>query len=147
MEQVESASSALSKLKSVGIKLSMDDFGKGYSSLSYLHQFPFDTLKIDRSFISCIGDSGEHTEIVRTIISLAKGLGLDVVAEGVETEGQLLQLRNLGCQYGQGYFFSRPLSADAAGALLRDPPHWFEPSTRNGPVKAPTNGAVAKKRA
>ena len=75
MEQVESASSALSKLKSLGIKLAMDDFGKGYSSLSYLHQFPFDTLKIDRSFIAGIGTSGENTEIVRTIISLGQGSG------------------------------------------------------------------------
>jgi len=136
MEQVELASSALSKLKSLGIKLAMDDFGKGYSSLSYLHQFPFDTLKIDRSFIACIGDAGENTEIVRTIISLAKGLGLDVVAEGVETESQLFQLKDLGCHFGQGYFFSRPLSAEAAGALLSDPPHWFESSIRDVPVIA-----------
>jgi len=130
MEQVESASSALTRLKSLGIKLAMDDFGKGYSSLSYLHQFPFDTLKIDRSFISRIGPAGENTEIVRTIISLARGLGLDVVAEGVETADQLNHLRDLGCHYGQGYLFSRPLTADAAAALLADPPHWFEPETR-----------------
>jgi EAL domain-containing protein (putative c-di-GMP-specific phosphodiesterase class I) len=147
MDQVESALSALSNLKLLGIKLSMDDFGKGYSSLSYLHQFPFDTLKIDRSFISGIGESGEHTEIVRTIISLAKGLGLDVVAEGVETESQLVQLRNLGCQFGQGYFFSRPLSAESAGALLRDQPRWFEPSTRDVPMKLAAHGAFADKRA
>jgi diguanylate cyclase (GGDEF)-like protein len=134
MEQVESASSALSKLKTLGIKLAMDDFGKGYSSLSYLHQFPFDTLKIDRSFIACIGPSGENTEIVRTIVSLARGLGLDVVAEGVETENQLFQLKDLGCQFGQGYFFSRPLSAEAAGALLRDPPRWFESSNQDVPA-------------
>jgi diguanylate cyclase (GGDEF)-like protein/PAS domain S-box-containing protein len=136
MEQVELASSALSKLKSLGIKLAMDDFGKGYSSLSYLHQFPFDTLKIDRSFISCIGTAGENTEIVRTIIALAKGLGLDVVAEGVETESQLFQLKNLGCHFGQGYFLSRPLSPEAAGALLRDPPRWFESSLRDVPLIA-----------
>jgi diguanylate cyclase (GGDEF)-like protein/PAS domain S-box-containing protein len=134
MEQVESASSALSKLKTLGIKLAIDDFGKGYSSLSYLHQFPFDTLKIDRSFIACIGPFGENTEIVRTIVSLAKGLGLDVVAEGVETENQLFQLKDLGCQFGQGYFFSRPLSAEAAGALLRDPPRWFESSNQDVPA-------------
>jgi diguanylate cyclase (GGDEF)-like protein/PAS domain S-box-containing protein len=147
MEHVESASSALSKLKSVGIKLSMDDFGKGYSSLSYLHQFPFDTLKIDRSFISSIGDSGEHTEIVRTIISLAKCLGLEVVAEGVETESQLYQLRNLGCHFAQGYFFSRPLTAEAAGALLRDQPRWFESSIRDMPANGAANGAFANNRA
>ncbi len=136
MEQVESASSALLKLKALGIKLAMDDVGKGYSSLSYLHQFPFDTLKIDRSFIAGIGDAGENTAIVRTIISLAKGLGLDVVAEGVETASQLSQLKDLGCQFGQGYFLSRPLSAEAAGALLRDPPRWFESSIRDVPVIA-----------
>jgi diguanylate cyclase (GGDEF)-like protein/PAS domain S-box-containing protein len=147
MEQVESASSALSKLKSLGVKLSMDDFGKGYSSLSYLHQFPFDTLKIDRSFISSIGESGEHTEIVRTIVALAKTLKLDVVAEGVETESQLLQLRNLGCHFGQGYYFSRPMNAEAAGVLLNDPPRWFEPSSRDGPVKVAANGSFANKRA
>ncbi len=134
MEQVESASSAISKLKALGIKLSIDDFGKGYSSLSYLHQFPFDTLKIDRSFIGCIGDAGENIEFARTIISLAKGLGLDVVAEGVETESQLFQLTDLGCHYGQGYSFSRPLSAEAAGALLQDPPRWFESSIREVPA-------------
>ncbi len=133
MEQVESASSALSKLKSLGIKLAMDDFGKGYSSLSYLHQFPFDTLKIDRSFIACIGEAGENTEIVRTIVSLAKVLGLDVVAEGVETQSQLIQLKDLGCHFAQGFTFSRPLSAEAAGALLRDPPRWFE-SIRDVPA-------------
>jgi diguanylate cyclase (GGDEF)-like protein/PAS domain S-box-containing protein len=136
MEHVESASSALSNLKSLGIKLSMDDFGKGYSSLSYLHQFPFDTLKIDRSFIACIGDAGENTEIVRTIVSLAKSLKLKVVAEGVETESQLFQLKDLGCDFGQGYFFSRALCAEAAGALLRDPPRWFESPIWDVPASA-----------
>jgi diguanylate cyclase (GGDEF)-like protein/PAS domain S-box-containing protein len=125
MEQVESASLALMNLKSIGVKLAMDDFGKGYSSLSYLHSFPFDTLKIDRSFISRIGVGGENTEIVRTIISLANGLGLDVVAEGVESESQSTQLRDLGCQYGQGYLFSRPLRAEAAGKMLLESPSWF----------------------
>ena len=132
MEQLESASSALTKLKALGVKLVMDDFGKGYSSLSYLHQFPFDTLKIDRSFISRIGPGGENTEIVRTIISLARVLGLDVVAEGVETASQLAQLQELGCQLAQGYFFSRPLAAEAASALLETPPpwlHWLEHCT------------------
>ena len=134
MEQVELASSALLKLKSLGIKLAVDDFGKGYSSLSYLHQFPFDTLKIDRSFIACIGDAGENTEIVRTIISLAKGLGLDVIAEGVETASQLFHLKELGCHFAQGFSFSRPLTAESAGALLRDPPQWFESPIRDRPV-------------
>jgi diguanylate cyclase (GGDEF)-like protein/PAS domain S-box-containing protein len=124
MEQVESASSALSKLKALGVQLAMDDFGTGYSSLSYLHEFPFDTLKIDRSFISRIGVGGENTEIVRTIVALANGLGLDVVAEGVESESQLAHLREIGCHYGQGYLFSRPLDPEAAGNLLMSSPSW-----------------------
>jgi diguanylate cyclase (GGDEF)-like protein/PAS domain S-box-containing protein len=134
MEQLELASSALVKLKALGLKLVMDDFGKGYSSLSYLHQFPFDTLKIDRSFISRIGPRGENTEIVRTIVSLARVLGLDVVAEGVETASQMLQLRDLGCQYGQGYFFSRALSAEGTSALLESPPQWLDPSSPGPPA-------------
>ena len=129
MEQVDSAASALSKLKSLGIKLAMDDFGKGYSSLSYLHKFPFDTLKIDRSFISSIGQAGENTEIVRSIVSLGKGLGLDVVAEGVETKTQLFHLKDLGCHFGQGFTFSRPLSAEVAGAF-DDSLCWFDSPIR-----------------
>ncbi len=128
MDQVETAMSALSRLKSLGVRLAMDDFGKGYSSLSYLHQFPFDTLKIDQSFVARIGIGGENCEIVRTIVALAHGLGLDVVAEGVETASQLAHLCELGCQFGQGYFFSRPLTAEAASAWLAEPPHWFEPA-------------------
>lgn len=130
MEHVESVSSTLARLKTLGVKLAMDDFGKGYSSLSYLHEFPFDTLKIDRSFIARIGVGGENTEIVRTIVSLANGLGLDVVAEGVETESQAAHLRALGCQYGQGYLFARPLTAEAAAELLEKAPCWFEPARK-----------------
>ena len=80
----------------------MDDFGTGYSSLSYLHRFPLDTLKIDQSFVGRISDNGENAEVVRTIISLAQNLKLEVVAEGIETLGQLSKLRQLGCDYGQG---------------------------------------------
>jgi diguanylate cyclase (GGDEF)-like protein/PAS domain S-box-containing protein len=127
MDQVESALGTLVQLRALGVRIAIDDFGKGYSSLSYLHQFPCDTLKIDRSFVARIGVGGENTEIVRTIVSLAQGLGLDVVAEGVETDSQLSHLRELGCQYGQGYIFARPLSGKDAGALLADPPRWFEP--------------------
>jgi diguanylate cyclase (GGDEF)-like protein/PAS domain S-box-containing protein len=118
MEQVENALIALARLKSLGIRLAIDDFGKGYSSLSYLHQFPCDMLKIDRSFICRMGIHGENTEIARTIVGLAQGLGLEVVAEGIETDYQLAHLRSLGCQYGQGYFFSRPLTGEAASDLL-----------------------------
>ncbi len=125
MEQVETALAALARLKSLGIRLAIDDFGKGYSSLSYLHQFPCDVLKIDRGFIARMGAHGENSEIVRTIVALAEGLGLEVVAEGIETPYQLTHLRNLGCQYGQGYLFSRPLDSEAAGQLLARAPSWF----------------------
>jgi diguanylate cyclase (GGDEF)-like protein/PAS domain S-box-containing protein len=108
----------LGRLKSTGVQLSLDDFGTGYSSLSYLHRFPFDTLKIDRSFVSEMGE-GEAGEIVRTIVSLAHNLGLDVVAEGIETEAQALRLRQLSCEYGQGYHFARPYEAAAARQLLQ----------------------------
>src|SRR5262249_17620830 len=117
---------ALARLKSLGIRLAIDDFGKGYSSLSYLHQFPCDMLKIDRSFISRMGVNGENTEIARTIVALAQGLGLEVVAEGIEARHQLTHLRNLGCQYGQGYLFSRPLTGDAASDMLLGSPSWYE---------------------
>lgn len=128
MEHVESAASALMKLRALGVKLVMDDFGKGYSSLSYLHQFPFDTLKIDRSFVSRIGPRGENTELVRTIVSMARVLGLEVIAEGVETMNQMVLLRDLGCQLGQGHFFSRAVPAPEATELLDGTPPWLQPS-------------------
>ena len=113
----------LQQIKSLGISLAIDDFGTGYSSLSYLHRFPLDTLKIDRSFISSIGN-GEDTEIARTILPMALNLHLDVVAEGVETIEQLVLLKKLQCKYGQGYYFSKPLSAEEAGLLLAEQPTW-----------------------
>ena len=113
----------LQQIKSLGISLAIDDFGTGYSSLSYLHRFPLDTLKIDRSFISSIG-TGEDTEIARTIFPMALNLHLDVVAEGIETIEQLVLLKKLQCKYGQGYYFSKPLSADEVGLLLAEQPTW-----------------------
>ncbi len=118
MENIEGATGILEQLRALGVELSIDDFGTGYSSLSYLHRLPIDTLKIDRSFISCMGDNNENREIVRTIILLAQNLKMGVVAEGIETEEQLAQLRELNCQDGQGYLFSRPLSAEAAGSFI-----------------------------
>jgi diguanylate cyclase (GGDEF)-like protein/PAS domain S-box-containing protein len=126
MERVETALAALDRLKSLGIRLAIDDFGKGYSSLSYLHQFPCDVLKIDRSFIARMGMNGENTEIVRTIVALAQGLGLEVVAEGIETDYQLDHLRKVGCHYGQGYLFSRPLNRESATRLLTSGALWDE---------------------
>jgi diguanylate cyclase (GGDEF)-like protein len=118
MEHPPSAAEVLQRLKDRGIRLSLDDFGTGYSSLSYLHRFPLDTLKVDRSFVCRLDGEDGDPVIVQTIIALAHNLGLQVVAEGVETEGQLDRLRAMGCQYGQGYFFSRPVDGDSATALL-----------------------------
>jgi diguanylate cyclase (GGDEF)-like protein/PAS domain S-box-containing protein len=123
MGDPSAAAEMLQQIKSLGIGLAIDDFGTGYSSLSYLHRFPLDTLKIDRSFISSIGN-GEDTEIARTIFPMALNLHLDVVAEGVETIEQLVLLKKLQCKYGQGYYFSKPLSAEAARSLLAEQPTW-----------------------
>jgi diguanylate cyclase (GGDEF)-like protein/PAS domain S-box-containing protein len=114
----------LLKIKSLGVQLSIDDFGTGYSSLSYLHRFPLDTLKIDRSFTNAIGKGGDSMEIVRTILPMASSLRLNVIAEGVETAEQLAILRELRCEFAQGYYFSKPVTADEAGILLGKNPKW-----------------------
>src|SRR5215213_1211841 len=119
MENADLAITMLKQLHELGIELSIDDFGTGYSSLSYLHRFPVNNLKIDRSFISRMGLGDENLEIVRTIIMLARNLGMEVIAEGIETEEQLAQLRALSCGFGQGYLFSTPLAAESATDLLR----------------------------
>ena len=111
----ESAIEVMGRLKSLGIKIALDDFGTGYSSLGYLHRFPLDSLKIDRSFVSRMT---EDDEIVRTIITLGKNLGLNVIAEGVETAEQAGRLRELGCKLAQGYYFSIPVDAQQASDLL-----------------------------
>ncbi|MEP6817949.1 MAG: EAL domain-containing protein [bacterium] len=118
MDDFESAAATLFKLRALGVRLSIDDFGTGYSSLTYLHRFPIDTLKIDRSFVSVLDK--DHVEIVRTILNLAENLGMDVVAEGVETQEQMSLLRNLSCQSGQGYFFSRPMTVEEAEKVLAE---------------------------
>jgi diguanylate cyclase (GGDEF)-like protein/PAS domain S-box-containing protein len=118
IRHADSAASRFSRLKSMGVQLYMDDFGKGYSSLSYLHRFPMDILKIDRSFTSRIEEAEGNLAIVKAIITLAHQLGMEVVAEGIQTEEQKARLRLLGCEYGQGFLFSEPLSADGAEELL-----------------------------
>lgn len=110
--------SSLDKLRSMGVRLSLDDFGTGYSSLSYLKQLPFHALKIDQSFVRRIPDQAGDTQIVTTILALAKGLGLEVIAEGIETSQQYDFLRENGCEFGQGYLMSRPQAADQLVALL-----------------------------
>ena len=118
MDNIDSATEMLSQLRDLGVQLAIDDFGTGYSSLSYLHRFPIDTLKIDRSFVTRMADNAENVEIVRTIVMLAQVLGMDVVAEGVETKEQLKILRDLRCEYGQGYYFSRPSNTSDAEKII-----------------------------
>lgn len=115
------AQEVLEGLRALGVSLSMDDFGTGYSSLSYLHSFPFDVLKIDRSFIGRIDNGDQALQIVRTIVELARVLSMDVVAEGIETPEQYRLLRQMGCRYGQGYLFAKPMPAEDVTDLLRLP--------------------------
>jgi len=108
----------LSELREMGIQVQIDDFGTGYSSLSYLHTLPIDTLKIDRSFISRLGINTKNTEIVQTIFSLAHSLGMKVIAEGVETNEQLSSLKDMNCEFAQGFLFAKPVNGVEAGALI-----------------------------
>ncbi|HEY9658211.1 MAG TPA: EAL domain-containing protein, partial [Allocoleopsis sp.] len=124
MNNPEATYELLQQLRSRHIQLCIDDFGTGYSSLSYLHQFTVDILKIDRSFIREMASNSQDTEIVRTILSLAHNLNIDVIAEGIETVNQLAELRRLHCGYGQGYFFAKPLSNQEAADLIARSPHW-----------------------
>ena len=124
MKDPSAAVEMLQQIKALGVRLAIDDFGTGYSSLSYLHRFPLDTLKIDRSFISSMDDGGDGMEIARTILPMAKNLRLDVVAEGVETIEQFEQLKKFNCTFGQGFYFSRPLSAEGISTLLKGELSW-----------------------
>ena len=108
----------LNELKELGVRLAIDDFGTGYSSLGYLKRFPVDTLKIDRSFIKGLSPDGGDSAIVRAVVTVAKSLNMDVTAEGVETEGQLAELRALGCDRWQGFLFARPVSPERVAPLL-----------------------------
>ncbi|MBD1901818.1 EAL domain-containing protein [Trichocoleus sp. DQ-A3] len=118
LENAEAAAILLWQLRDRNIQLSIDDFGTGYSSLNYLHRFPVNTLKIDRSFVNRMGAGGKDAEIVKAIVALAHNLGMSVTAEGIETAQQLAQLKALQCERGQGYFFSKPLDNGAAGQLI-----------------------------
>jgi EAL domain-containing protein (putative c-di-GMP-specific phosphodiesterase class I) len=118
MGNPETAASVFSKLKALGVRLSVDDFGTGYSSLSRLQQFPVDSLKIDRAFISRMDSDVESLQIVRIIIMLAQNLGMVTVAEGTETEEQVNELKGLDCGFAQGYYFSRPADQKAISELL-----------------------------
>ncbi len=124
MANADAATATLLKLKDRGIQIRLDDFGTGYSSLSYLQRLPVDTLKIDRSFVARMGAAGEKAEIVHSIVTLARSLGMEVMAEGVETTYQLARLRQLTCDAAQGWFFSKPLPAREIGDLIAARPRW-----------------------
>ena len=131
MENAEHTISILNRLNQLGVQLSIDDFGTGYSSLSYLHRLPFNTLKIDRSFVSAVGENGEGSEILETIISLAKSLKKKIIAEGIETEAQLELLEDLGCEYGQGYLMSKPLTVEKMDRALAEHRTWLRDKVLN----------------
>lgn len=138
MENADTAISMLKEIKNTGVQISIDDFGTGYSSLSYLHRFPIDLLKVDRSFVSAMESNSENGEIVRTVIALARALKLKVVAEGIESIHQFHQLRVLGCEYGQGYLFSKPLPVAEIEKLLDDRNRWkhiLPPDNSRPPVR------------
>lgn len=129
MKDALSAAEMLRELKQMGVQISIDDFGTGYSSLSYLHRFPFDILKIDRSFVSNMCLDKESLAIVKTIITLAKELGKSVVAEGIETEEHITMLSEMSCEYGQGFYFSKPVAPSEAYILLEE--QWYQNQRRD----------------
>ena len=133
LETVHSEAQLLWRLKDLGIRLCIDDFGTGYSSLSRLHEFPVDTLKIDRAFVSRMGSGSSHVEIVQTIVTLAHALEMDVVAEGVETPLQRKKLKDLGCEFGQGYLFAKPVDRETASDYIQGHSSWLA-SDANRPV-------------
>ncbi|MGI9508944.1 MAG: EAL domain-containing protein [Geminicoccaceae bacterium] len=120
MHQPETAAAVLRQFKTMGMSIAIDDFGTGYSSLAYLHKFPIDTLKIDRSFMKGLEERSENFEIVSSIVHMARRLSMDVVAEGIEMPSQVKILENLGCRLGQGYLYAKPAGEDEAAQLLQD---------------------------
>jgi diguanylate cyclase (GGDEF)-like protein len=124
VDDIEVVLQTLDQIRDRDIQLSIDDFGTGYSSLSYLPRFPINTLKIDRSFISRMTEDGENLEIVRAIITLAQSIAIDVIAEGIETPEQVNLLRLLGCDFGQGYWFAKPLAPKFAQQIIANPNEW-----------------------
>jgi diguanylate cyclase (GGDEF)-like protein len=125
MKNIAKARNLFHQLKALGIKISLDDFGTGYSSLSYIHQLPFDVIKIDRSFISHISEENTEHPIISIIVSLAKTLDIQLVAEGIETQQQLTVLKNMGCDFGQGFLLSRPIPPEKTTAIVKSPSMTF----------------------
>jgi predicted signal transduction protein with EAL and GGDEF domain len=144
MKNLEATISLLHRLKTLKVGLEIDDFGTGYSSLSYLRQLPFDTLKIDYSFVKELGSSTDSSEIIQTILGLARSLGMDVVAEGVETKDQIARLTAMGCSTVQGYYFSKPVDAEKAQGLLRDKeaPKWGPMLKSSAETAGPGSGGI-----
>ena len=126
----------LRALRTLGVQLGLDDFGMGYSALSYLHHFPFQTIKIDRAFVGGM-EKGSNTEIIRAIVSLAAGLAMNVTAEGIETADQVNKLQELACEFGQGYYFDKPLTSEHARAILQDGTRLERQATPHGGALAP----------
>jgi EAL domain-containing protein (putative c-di-GMP-specific phosphodiesterase class I) len=120
VDESATAMGSLEALSELGVGLVLDDFGTGYSSLAYLNRYPFDGLKIDRSFVEVLGVEQERTAIVEAIVGMARALSLDVIAEGVENEAQLSELARLDCDYAQGHLVSRALPAEEVSALLSE---------------------------
>ena len=137
MEDTEYAAGLLRELKGLGVRIAVDDFGTGYSSLSLLRRFPLDELKIDKEFVDGLGGSDQDEAIVRLVIDLSHALGLEAVAEGVETAEQLARLREMGCDQAQGYYFWESLPAEEAGALLAGSSRWL--LNPHGPTGRPRN--------
>jgi len=140
LEDPELTIDMLSRLRALGVQLYIDDFGTGYASLSYLHRLPINGLKIDRSFIRRIGDKGENHEIIKTIMTLGRDMNVDIIAEGVETEVQLAQIKSLNCEYWQGYLFFKPVDCEHAEALIRK-----DSNKSAGPVHVNTAAAEGLK--
>ena len=120
LDKSESTLATLHRLKELGIRVAMDDFGTGYSSLSYLQSFPFDKIKVDRSFVAQLGPENKHLVIVQAVVSIARALSMTTTAEGVETNSQLRILEALGCNEFQGYLASKPVTKDKIPALIAD---------------------------
>jgi diguanylate cyclase (GGDEF)-like protein len=124
IDKTESATATMARLKALGIDVHLDDFGTGYSSLSYLHKLPLDAIKIDRALTSNIDAEERSLHLVRTILTLVRGLGLEAIAEGVTTTDQVRRLREMGCAYAQGFLFARPVGPDDLQSLVEDDPRW-----------------------
>jgi EAL domain-containing protein (putative c-di-GMP-specific phosphodiesterase class I) len=144
MEKPDVVCPVLEGLRKLGVRIGIDDFGTGYSSLAYLHRLPLDVLKVDRSFVSTMNCSDENQEIVHTIITLGRSLGLDVVAEGVETEEQRTLLMELGCTHAQGYLFSHPVPAHEIHAVLHK---WQGQQVKHEPVSPLTVASMQRSEA